>query len=616
MIRCSLYYIAIASLMEDLQRLLFHDKYEKKAGWHKLFEDPIWTPKYDAPLPAHRQLAYDQLAKVAHSGLVSVRNFFHDPTNIFTAHEMIGNVASSTATKFTVHYNLFGGSIVALHTERHAYIFDLIDSLAVTGCFCLTELGYGNNAVMMETTATYDPATKQFEIDCPTVLSQKYWITNGAVHANYALVFAQTYVAGKHEGVNAFLVPIRDKQLNPLPGVEINDMGIKMGLNGIDNAALKFHKVRVPRENMLNRYADVDADGKFSSQVKGIQQRFFKVTERLLSGRLCIASMTLGAFKIATYITIKYSKQRKGVSPNGKSETPIFDYQLQKNALIPLIARGLGLNMLHNFAKTVFANPKGYEEDLLSICCIDKTLIGWHTERSITNMRERSGGQGFLAANYYGELLASCHAAMTAEGDNRVLMVKVMKDLLSIYSKRPDYFYDGKPVKLTDAKQLHCFQTLTTVFRVLEKAKLDRLIGRMGELKGQGKSNYDIIMFETSDEIQEFALAYGERLAVENCVRGLEKLTASKAIVANYFLIFAWEIVLRELSLFLLKDWICPKLAGQLKGLYNDLIKTAAKDVDVIVDSLNIPEHAVRVPIAKDYVGYNAFANKGEVAKL
>ena len=78
------------------------------------------------------------------------------------------------------------------------------------------------------------------------------------MNANYALVFAQTYVKGKHEGVNAFLVPIRDKKLTPLPGVEINDMGIKMGLNGIDNAALKFHSVRIPRVNMMNKYADVD----------------------------------------------------------------------------------------------------------------------------------------------------------------------------------------------------------------------------------------------------------------------------------------------------------------------------------------------------------------------
>jgi acyl-CoA oxidase len=50
----------------------------------------------------------------------------------------------------------------------------------------------------METTVTYDDKTKQFIVNSPTTLSQKYWITNGAVHANYALVFGQTIVKGKN----------------------------------------------------------------------------------------------------------------------------------------------------------------------------------------------------------------------------------------------------------------------------------------------------------------------------------------------------------------------------------------------------------------------------------
>lgn len=109
----------------------------------------------------------------------------------------------------------------------------------------------------METTATYDDERKEFIINSPTVQSQKYWITNGAVHANKALVFAQTIVKGKNEGINAFLVPIRDKNLISYPNVQIHDMGYKIGLNGIDNAALKFHNVRVPVENLMNRYCDI-----------------------------------------------------------------------------------------------------------------------------------------------------------------------------------------------------------------------------------------------------------------------------------------------------------------------------------------------------------------------
>lgn len=192
---------------------------------------------------------------------------------------------------------------------------------------------------------------------------------------------------GKNEGVNAFIVPIRDRQLKAYKNVEISDMGYKIGLNGVDNATLKFHKVRIPRENMLNRYCDVNEKGEFVSDIKGIQQRFFKVTERLLSGRLCIASMTFGGVKSLCYITIRYAQQRLAVSENGKSETPIMEYQLQQNSLIPLVSRVVALNMLHNFAKKVFVNTRGYENELLSICCIDKTLIGWHCGKAATVMR-------------------------------------------------------------------------------------------------------------------------------------------------------------------------------------------------------------------------------------
>jgi acyl-CoA oxidase len=44
-------------------------------------------------------------------------------------------------------------------------------------------------------------------------------------------------------------------------GVRIEDMGWKMGLNGIDNGKLIFTNVRVPREAMLNKLNDVNENG-------------------------------------------------------------------------------------------------------------------------------------------------------------------------------------------------------------------------------------------------------------------------------------------------------------------------------------------------------------------
>ena len=210
---------------------------------------------------------------------------------------MIGQIDGSLVTKFTVQFNLFGGTLMALHTKRHLAFMREVDSLKHMGCFCFTELGYGNNAPKMETTAHYDAATGEFTINSPTTLSQKFWITNGACHANYAIVFAQTIVNGKNEGVNGFIVRIRDDKMQPCKGVFIEDMGVKMGLNGIDNGRLSFDHVKVPRTAMLNSFNDVNEKGEFISDVKKASARFFKVADRLLSGRLCISAMCLAATK-------------------------------------------------------------------------------------------------------------------------------------------------------------------------------------------------------------------------------------------------------------------------------------------------------------------------------
>jgi len=117
-------------MYQDIADLLFHDKVSKRDKWMEIFKDPLWTPIFNTPLEKQRDHAYQMLKKVMHSGVVSVLNFIDDPTNIFTAHEMLGCVNGSGTTKFTVHMNLFGnfhhylgGSIVALHTERHKWIF-------------------------------------------------------------------------------------------------------------------------------------------------------------------------------------------------------------------------------------------------------------------------------------------------------------------------------------------------------------------------------------------------------------------------------------------------------------------------------------------------------------
>lgn len=41
-------------MIQEIADLIFHDRLEKRDKWMKIFEDPVWKPIFDAPLPAHR----------------------------------------------------------------------------------------------------------------------------------------------------------------------------------------------------------------------------------------------------------------------------------------------------------------------------------------------------------------------------------------------------------------------------------------------------------------------------------------------------------------------------------------------------------------------------------
>lgn len=69
---------------------------------------------------------------------------------------------------------------------------------------------------------------------------------------------AQLYINGKCYGLHIFLVQIRDYDTHePFPGIKVGDIGPKMSFNTADNGYLGFDHYRIPRTNMLMKYAQV-----------------------------------------------------------------------------------------------------------------------------------------------------------------------------------------------------------------------------------------------------------------------------------------------------------------------------------------------------------------------
>ena len=81
--------------------------------------------------------------------------------------------------------------------------------------------------------------------------------------------------------------------------------------------------------------------------------------------------------------------------------------------------------------------PQMEQVEVVMLCCGIKPLCGWNCEQVATTCRERCGGQGYLSCNRFGGIIGFAHATVTAEGDNRVLMQKVAKELMGIAAKEP-----------------------------------------------------------------------------------------------------------------------------------------------------------------------------------
>src|SRR4051795_224503 len=204
----------------------------------------------------------------------------------------------SLLVKCGVQFGLFGGAVLHLGTKRHHERYlHRIAKLDLPGCFAMTETGHGSNVQARRTTATYDPETEEFVIHTPDDDARKDYIGNAARDGRMAVVFAQLIAGGEGRGVHALLVPIRDEHGDPCPGVRLEDCGAKLGLNGVDNGRIWFDQVRVPRENLLDRYATVAPDGTYFSPIENPAKRFFTMLGTLIQGRVSVSGASVSASK-------------------------------------------------------------------------------------------------------------------------------------------------------------------------------------------------------------------------------------------------------------------------------------------------------------------------------
>ncbi|XP_061047895.1 peroxisomal acyl-coenzyme A oxidase 3 isoform X1 [Eubalaena glacialis] len=424
----------------------------KKNIFSALENDPLFAhPPSSLSLEKYRELNFLRCKRVFEYDFLRVEDLLGSPQRVLALIQCLGMYDWSLATKFFLHTLTFGSAIYNSGSERHFKYLPKIFNMEIFGCFALTEVSHGSNTKAMRTTAHYDATTEELIIHSPDFEAAKFWVGNMGKTATHAVVFAQLYTpGGQCHGLHPFVVQIRDpKTLLPMPGVMVGDIGKKLGQNGLDNGFAMFHKVRIPRQDLLNRSGDITPEGTYVTHVKDARQHFSESLGSLSSGRVAIAGMSVVNLKLAVSIALRFSATRRQFGPTDKEEVPVLEYPMQQWRLLPYLAAAYALD---HFSKSLFLDLVELQQGLLgkdrstrqaelgreihALASAGKPLASWTAQRGIQECREACGGHGYLAMNRLGDLRDDNDPNCTYEGDNNVLLQQTSNYLLGLLVRR------------------------------------------------------------------------------------------------------------------------------------------------------------------------------------
>ncbi len=596
---------------------------------------------------AARARALDQLRAIATLGLAE-RGFRREnggtgePGAAVTGLEMLAYADLSLWVKAGVQWGLFGGAVENLGTERHRDYIKRLLSLDLLGCFAMTESGHGSDVANIETTATYDPATEEFVIHSPTPSARKDYIGGAAEHARMAAVFAQLITGGENRGVHCLLVPLRDEQGADLPGVTTSDDGLKGGLLGVDNGRISFDHVRIPRENLLNRYADVEPDGTYRSEIDNPSRRFFTTLGTLVRGRVSVGGAAAAGARVALSIAIRYALERRQFSdPDTGEETLLMDYRSHQRRLLPPLARSYALAFAQNdLVRRMHLIQTGQNIDPAAQRALEKRAAGLkvaqtrHATRTIQECREACGGAGYLAENRLVTLKADTDVFTTFEGDNVVLTQLVAKELLTAYADE---------VRDLDALGWVRFAATMAGDVVRKRSGVRQMIQTMRDRGDETIDEADLSRrsvqlqlfadredylvrtaahrlraraqetgpFEAFNNAQDHILAAGaahiDRLVLEAFIDGIGDIEdpEAKALAGDVCDLFVYTLLEENSAWFIMHRFMSVERAKAVRRGVNELVDRLRPHALTLVEAMGVPESMLRAAMLDDASVYD-----------
>ncbi|XP_032648770.1 peroxisomal acyl-coenzyme A oxidase 1 isoform X2 [Chelonoidis abingdonii] len=386
-----------------------------------------------------RSQRYEEAIRKSALMVVKLRNYgIADPDEIYWFKR---TCLGSFVEPLGLHFSMFTNTLQNQCTvgQRDKWL-PLTYGLQIIGTYAQTEMGHGTHLRGLETTATYDPATQEFILNSPTVTSIKWWPGGLGKTSNHAIVLAQLYTQGQCKGLHAFIVPIRQLGTHePLPGITVGDIGPKFGYDEMDNGYLKMDNFRIPRENMLMKYAKIEPDGTY---VKPVSDKLTYGTMVFI--RSIIVGDSARSLSRACTIAIRYSSVRhQSELKPGDPEPQILDYQTQQYKLFPLLATAYAFHFVGAYMKMTYHRITGdiNEGDLSELPELHaltaglKAFTSWTANAGIEECRMACGGHGYSRCSGLPDIYVTFTPSCTYEGENTVMMLQTARFLIKSYTQ-------------------------------------------------------------------------------------------------------------------------------------------------------------------------------------
>ena len=484
----------------------------------------------------------------------------------------------------------------------------------------MTETGHGSNVRGINTTATYVHEERSLIIHTPGKNDNKEYIGN-ALHSKMATVFAQLLVNGKNHGVHAILVPLRNQDHQELPGVTIEDNGYKLGLNGVDNGKIWFNQVKVPVENLLDKYGGIDSNGEYQSTIKNPNKRFFTMLGTLVGGRICVAKGALAAAKMSLTVAVKHALRRRQFNDSIKiQEDLLMDYPTHQVRLIPNVASCYVYHFALQRAMADYSANKTDDKRRIETQVAGlKAIITWFSTSAIQESREACGGKGYLLENRIGDLKNDSDIFTTFEGDNTVLLQLAAKGILSDFRSE---FNSGGFITVLKLLGSQVSDKLTTINPIYSN-KVDRehlynykfhlhaLDFRLRRLTysaamriqnyiKKGIPSYQAFL-KTQTHIIEVGKAYSEVLAVKwfyEKVNGLPD-DEYKTLLLQIGALHSLKTIRNDAEWFLEQGYLGSSKSKAIRQRVERLSTELRPHINSLVDGFGIPDKLMTAPITR-----------------